>query len=500
MPYPISLETLILIGDCAQIAGLMLLILLISRKARLAPDQLHQFKEIMEEVCARVERAVREEIAGNREEMAYTLGQTREEIQNAVRNAGEIQNRTMLRFSETTETKIERFREGMEERFELIHSGTGRTLKSFNDSLLLALNKITEIQHRQLTAFSGQISHLTETNQQRIEQLRSAVEEKLAAIQENNARHLEQMRVTVDEKLQGALEKRITDSFRLVSERLEQVYRGLGEMQSLAAGVGDLKRVLTNVKTRGTWGEVQLGAMLAEVMAPDQYAANVATHQTGERVEYAIRLPGTGQGQSDEVVWLPIDAKFPLEDYQRLLEATDRSDIKSIEDASKQLESRIKSCAGDIRRKYINPPETTDFAILFLPIEGLFAEAIRRTGLCETLQQEYRIILAGPTTLWSILNSLQLGFRSLAIQKHSSQIWKLLAAVKTEWTKYGEVLEKVQKKIGEAAHTIDQAQVRTRAIGRKLKDVEELPLQEASAILNPPGITGKDQWEDIALE
>ena len=246
-------------------------------------------------------------------------------------------------------------------------------------------------------------------------------------------------------------------------------------------GVGDLKKVLTNVKTRGTWAEVQLGAMLEQMLNPDQFAANVATKDSGERVEFAITLPG--QGANEETVLLPIDAKFPIEDYHRLLEAQEKADMNGIELAAKQLENRVKACAKDIREKYLNPPRTTDFAIMFLPIEGLFAEVIRRDGLCEYIQRECRVVIAGPTTLWSILNSLQMGFRTLAIQKRSSEVWNLLAAVKTEWTKYGDLLDAVQKKINQASETIDQVKVRSRAIGRKLKDVQELPKSEASAAL-----------------
>ncbi len=281
-----------------------------------------------------------------------------------------------------------------------------------------------------------------------------------------------------------------------MSERLELVHRGLGEMQTLATGVGDLKKVLTNVKTRGTWGEVQLGALLAQVLNPDQFTANVATKNGGERVEFAIKLPGQG-ADGDESVWLPIDAKFPIEDYQRLIDAQERADSEGVEAAGKQLENRVKACAWDICGKYLNPPKTTDFGILFLPIEGLFAEVIRRTGLTDAIQRECRVVIAGPTTLWSILNSLQMGFRTLAIQQRSSEVWNLLAAVKAEWTKYGDFLDTVQKKLNQASDTIEKAKVRSRAVGRKLKDVQELPSGEAAALLSldapeGDGAAGKD--------
>jgi DNA recombination protein RmuC len=309
-------------------------------------------------------------------------------------------------------------------------------------------------------------------------------------MQIDNAKQLDQMRQTVDEKLQGTLDKRLGESFKQVSERLEQVHKGLGEMQTLATGVGDLKKVLTNVKTRGTWGEVQLGAMLEQILNPDQFASNVTTKDGGERVEFAIKLPGQS-AHKEESVWLPIDAKFPVEDYQRLIEAQENADVDGAEVAGKQLESRVKSCAWDICEKYLNPPRTTDFGILFLPIEGLFAEVIRRPGLTEVIQRECRVVIAGPTTLWSILNSLQMGFRTLAIQQRSSEVWNLLAAVKTEWKKYGDVLEAVQTKLHQASETIEKAKVRSRAVGRKLKDVQELPVGDATNLL-PPNVVEDD--------
>jgi DNA recombination protein RmuC len=315
-------------------------------------------------------------------------------------------------------------------------------------------------------------------------------------MQADNARQLETMRQTVDEKLQSTLEKRLGESFKQVSERLELVHKGLGEMQTLATGVGDLKKVLTNVKTRGTWGEVQLGALLEQVLTLDQFAANVATKGGGERVEFAIKLPGQGMDIQD-VVWLPIDAKFPIEDYQRLLDAQEAGDLAGVEAAGKQLESRVKACAGDICRKYLSPPQTTDFAILFLPIEGLFAEVIRRTNLTEAIQRQCRVVIAGPTTLWAILNSLQMGFRTLAIQKRSSEVWNLLASVKTEWAKYGDMLDAVQKKLLQASDTLDKAKTRSRAVGRKLQEVQELPPAEAAALLSLDilGDDGKEEGE-----
>jgi DNA recombination protein RmuC len=306
-----------------------------------------------------------------------------------------------------------------------------------------------------------------------LETVRSVVDLRLKQLQDDNSKQIDKMRATVDEKLQGTLEKRLGESFKLVSERLEQVHQGLGAMRQLASDVGGLQKVLANVKTRGGWGEVQLGALLEQVLTPDQYARNVRTREdSGENVEFAVRLPGDQNGSP---VWLPIDAKFPTEDYQRLLTAQEQGNMPAIEEAMKSLENQLKRSAKDICTKYINPPHTTDFAIMFLPTEGLYAEAIRRAGLVEQVQRDCRVVFAGPTTLAALLNSLQMGFRTLAIQKRSSEVWNLLSAVKTEFNKFGESLADVKTKLDQAARHVDNVAVRSRAITRKLRDVEELP-------------------------
>jgi DNA recombination protein RmuC len=329
----------------------------------------------------------------------------------------------------------------------------------------------------------ARLDKLNETTERRLGEVRETLEKQLKELQADNAGKLDQMRQTVDEKLQSTLETRLGESFKLVSERLEQVHRGLGEMQGLAAGVGDLKRVLGNVKTRGVFGEVQLAAILEQVLTPDQYAANVATRPgSNERVEFAIRLPGTG-GSADSHLWLPIDAKFPREDYERLLDAQERADADAATAAGAALERRLRDEAKTIAGKYIEPPHTTDFAILFLPIEGLYAEALRRGGLVDSLQRDHRIVVAGPTTLAATLNSLRMGFRTLAIEKRSSEVWQVLGAVKTEFGKFGEVLAKTRKKLSEAADVIDSAGVRTRAIERKLRSVESMEPGEARRLL-----------------
>jgi DNA recombination protein RmuC len=290
------------------------------------------------------------------------------------------------------------------------------------------------------------------------------------------------MRATVDEKLHATLEQRLGESFKQVAERLEQVHQGLGEMQGLARDVGSLNRVLTNVKTRGIFGEVQLAGLLEQVFTPQQYAANVETVPgSGARVEFAIRLPG--RGDDGTTLWLPIDAKFPREDYERLLDAQDRADPQAAEAAARAIEVRLKAEARTIREKYVAAPHTTDFAILFVPTEGLYAEALRRPGLVETLQREHRVSLTGPTTLLATLSSLQMGFRTLALEKRSAEVWQVLGAVKTEFGKFGDVLAKTKKKLSEAASTIDAAEVRTRAMARQLKGVESLPEAQVQALL-----------------
>jgi DNA recombination protein RmuC len=306
-----------------------------------------------------------------------------------------------------------------------------------------------------------------------LENVRSVVDVRLRQLQEDNAKQIDTMRATVDEKLQGTLEKRLGESFKLVSERLEQVHQGLGAMQQLASDVGGLQRVLTNVKTRGGWSEWQLGVLLEEMLTPDQFAKNMKTRDdTDERVEFAIKLPGD---ENSAPVWLPIDAKFPMEHYERLAAAQENGDTAAVETAMKTLEAQLKRCAKDICEKYINPPKTTDFALLFLPSEGLYAEAIRRIGLVQNVQRDCRVTFVGPTTLAALLNSLQMGFRTLAIQKRSSEVWNLLATVKTEFGKFGEALSAVKEKIDQASRKIEDVDIRSRAITKKLRAVEELP-------------------------
>jgi DNA recombination protein RmuC len=333
-----------------------------------------------------------------------------------------------------------------------------------------------------LARFGDQLNQLTQSNERRLEAVRATVEAKLEALRTDNMQKLEQMRATVDEKLQTTLEKRLGDSFQLVSDRLEQVHKGLGEMQTLATGVGDLKRVLTNVKTRGTWGETQLGMLLAEVLTPQQFEANVETVPgSNKRVEFAIRLPGRGDEGSP--CWLPVDAKFPLEHWQRLQDALDQADAAAADAARKALADFLRLQARTIRDSYVAPPHTTDFAILFVPTEGLYAEMMSRPGFADQLQREFRVTLTGPTNFLALLNSLQMGFRTLAIEQRSSEVWKTLALVKTEFAKFADVLAGIKKKLDEAGSSIEKAGVRTRAITRTLREVEALPDEEADRLL-----------------
>ncbi len=383
--------------------------------------RLRSLQEAQEKGLERLERELREELARGRREDAEEAFRDREE---------RAQSATLL--SQAVTTQVGQFGSAQSERLE---------------------------------AFARELNRFSLGLDERFERLKTTVENRLTAIQADNAGKLEEMRRTVDEKLHATLEQRLGESFKLVSERLEQVHRGLGEMQSLAAGVGDLKRVLSNVKTRGTWGEVQLSALLEQLLTADQFAANVATRpDSGERVDFAIRLPGKGDGA---VVWLPIDAKFPIEDYQRLIDAQERGEAALVEEASKAIEVRLKAEARSIRDKYVAPPHTTDFALLYLPTEGLYAEALRRPGLADTLQRDFRVSLAGPTTLAALLNSLQMGFRTLAIEQRSAEVWAVLGAVKTEFGKFGEALAHTRKKLDEASNSISKAETRTRQLSRR---------------------------------
>ncbi len=420
--------------------------------------------------AAALRQALGEEQRAARGELAAAMEQLRAGVQQQFVQLAAQQHQRIEGFG----TRLEQFTQRTDQRLESLRQGLADDARKARDEGAATLARFGELLGQRLV-------ELGQGNAARLTEMRGTLDAQLKALQEDNTRQLDAMRATVEEKLQHTLEARLGESFRLVSERLEQVHRGLGEMQGLAAGVGDLKRVLSNVKTRGTFGEVQLGALLEQILTPEQFAANVATLPgSAERVEFAVRLPG---GSDERPVWLPIDAKFPREDYERLLDAQERADAEAAHAAGAALERRVREEARRIRDKYVGPPHTTDFALLFLPTEGLYAEVIRRPGLFEALQRDLRVTVAGPTTLAALLNSLQMGFRTLAIEQRSSEVWVLLGAVKTEFAKFAGVLEKTKKKLDEAANSIDAAGVRTRAIERKLRAVESLDAARSQALL-----------------
>jgi len=423
----------------------------------------------------RVERELRNQVQttaqSTRQELSGNFGQFQQALAAQLTSVATIQNnqidsfaQQLAKLNEANASQLESMRQAITAQAQAGREEQSAALKRFGDTL------------------NQTLSTLTESNAQRMTEVRATLEAKIKDLQTDNGTRLEEMRRTVDEKLHATLEQRLGESFKLVSDRLEKVHQGLGEMQQLAIGVGDLKRVLTNVKTRGTWGEVQLGMLLEQVLTPDQYAKNVETVPgTGERVEFAIRLPGQDDG--GRPVWLPVDAKFPKEQYERLAEAAEYADSEGVATAGRELERAIRIEAKSISEKYLSPPLTTDFAIMFLPTEGLYAEVMRRPGLADELQRLCRVSIAGPSTLSALLNSLQMGFRTLALEKRSSEVWQVLGAVKTEFGKFGDVLAATRTTLERAAKNIEQAETRTRQMTRKLKSVEALPSETAQLLL-----------------
>ena len=373
-------------------------------------------------------------------------------------------------------------------------------LKATNEVLSKTLESMGKFQQAQLEGMTKQLKDLTDSNQSALDRIRCTFDARVKELQEGNEKKLEEMRKTVDEKLHETLEKRLGESFKLVSDRLEAVHKGLGEMQHLAIGVGDLKRVLVNVKARGTWAEVQLGAILEQILTPEQFGKNVRVKPDSlESVEYAVRLPGP-KDEPEACVWLPIDSKFPQEDYLRLQEAAEKADLSAIQAAADALARTVRSAAKDIHDKYISPPSTTDFGIMFLATEGLYAEVLRQPALVEDLQHRYRVVVAGPTTLAAILSSLRMGFQTLAIEQRAVEVWRVLGAIKTEFGKFGVILDKVKQQLDTASRTIEKTGVRSRAIERKLRSVETLPEPEALEILALPAASEDDDGDDLSME
>ncbi|MFZ6817328.1 DNA recombination protein RmuC [Undibacterium sp. Ji22W] len=475
-----STETILLIAIgivvCLQIALLLRKSGSDSTAQLLAlQTQLQQALNQQQQAQERTERGLREQVQSTaqatRQELGGNFTQFQQALAAQLTSVATLQNNQIDAFSqqlaklnETNAQQLEQMRQALIQQGQTARDEQGLSLKRFADTL------------------NQTLTSMTESNAQRMLEIRSTLEQKIQQLQADNAGKLEEMRKTVDEKLHATLEQRLGESFKQVSERLEKVHQGLGEMQQLAIGVGDLKRVLTNVKTRGTWGEVQLEMVLEQMLTPDQYAKNVETiPNSGERVEFAIKLPGKDDERAP--VWMPIDAKFPKEQYERLLDAAERADAEGVAQAGKELERAIRNEAKTIAEKYLSPPLTTDFAILFLPTEGLYAEVMRRPGLADELQRTHRVSISGPSTLSALLNSLQMGFRTLVLEKRSSEVWQVLGAVKTEFSKFGDVLAATKNALVKAADNIDKAEVRTRQMTRKLKLVEALPTDAAQSLL-----------------
>ena len=444
-----------------QVLGLLLVLWLLLRRPRATDDELAHRQAVTGAMAQQAQRIERVEIELRRE-VGENARSGRQEIQ-----------QTLATFQET-----------------LVRQGA-ETTRTQNAQIDAFAQQLVQLRTTLSDTLVRQLQDMSESNARRLAEVRTTLDGQLTQLQQSNAAKLDEMRATVDEKLQSTLQARLGESFKQVAERLEQVHKGLGEMQTLAQGVGDLKHLLTNVKTRGMFGEAQLAALLEQVFAPDQYATQVAT-RPGSRnvVDFAIRMPG--RSLDGEPCWLPIDAKFPNEDYERLLEAQQRADLEGAEAAARGLEQRIKLEAKSMADKYLEPPHTTDFAILFLPTEGLYAEVLRRPGLMEVLQREYRVTLAGPTTLMAMLNSLQMGFRTLALEKRSSEVWQVLGAVKTEFGKFGDVLAKVKSQTQTVLNTLDSAETRSRAMNRALKTVEALPQDRARQVLPLDAADGSD--------
>ncbi len=462
MRLEVTLAVLALILSAITVV-LVLIVMIRMEKFKAAPD----VQPLIEQIRVALEmsdKSIKDDLQRTRNDL---LNLTKE-------NRGEL-NTTIMQLSQQFVQDAKANRDELSAALGKLNQQINLDSKANRDEISQSLKTFSD-------TMSNRLQELIGTQQNQFEVLRASIEDKLGKIQKDNSEKLEQMRITVDEKLHDTLEKRLGDSFKIVSERLELVQKGLGEMQNLASGVGDLKRVLTNVKMRGVLGEIQLESLLEQLLTPEQYEKNYKPNpRRDEIVEFAIRLPG--RDEDNQSVFLPIDAKFPIEDYQRLLDAFEAADLVAIDTAQKNMAAIIKSCARDIRDKYIKPPMTTDFALLFLPFEGLYAEVLRNPGLFETVQREYHVIITGPTTIAAILNSLQLGFRTLAIEKRSSEVWKLLSAIKKDFGTFGDILEKTQKKLQEAGNVIEKASHRSKQIQRRLNKVQDLPAEETKDIL-----------------
>jgi DNA recombination protein RmuC len=395
----------------------------------------------------------------------------------------------------TFDVRVRELQQGNEQKVGEMRQEVSDRLKSSSDTLSTTLEGMGKAQQAQLEVMTKQLKELSESNQSALDRMRDTFDSRVKELQEGNEKKLDEMRKTVDEKLHETLEKRLGESFKLVGDRLEAVHKGLGEMQGLAAGVGDLKRVLTNVKVRGTWAEVQLGAILEQILTPQQYETNVRVKaDSSEAVEYAVRLPGP-KDEPGACVWLPIDSKFPQEDYLRVQEAAEEGNPAAVQKATDALARAVRVAAKNVHEKYIHPPNTTDFGIVFLATEGLYAEVLRQPALVNDLLHRYRVVVAGPTTLAAILSSLRMGFQTLAIEQRAGEVWKVLSAVKTEFGKFGQVLDKVRRQLSSASRTVEETGARTRAMERRLRSVQQLPDEEATRLLELPTPTEHSEVE-----
>lgn len=508
---------LLIILTIAVIMNIIIVAIIVSRKKFTVEESSETLEELtlIKNEIKHFDTLIRDEFERNRSENQKSFRENREELSNSFKTLSETLINTLEIQSKAEKEQFEIFSGNLDKLVskteennkklseQLLSMGTenrkelSESLKSFENKFTENVKDFNELQKQKFDDLIAKQETIKKDIENNLKEIRETVENKLNSIREDNSNKLEEMRKTVDEKLQESVEKRFNESFKLINERLESVHKGLGEMQSLATGVGDLKKVLTNVKTRGTFGEVQLGAILEQFLSPQQYIKNDHPDSENDRrvVEYSIKLPGK---ENNESILLPIDSKFPIEDYHRLLDAYEK-ETESVESLSVQLNKTVEKCAKDIHEKYIKPPTTTDFAILFVPTEGLYAEILRRPGFTERIQEKYRVVIVGPTNLVAFLNSLQMGFRTLEVQKRSSEVWEILAAVKTEFSRFGSLLDKTKKKLQETANVIDDAGVRSRAIANKLKKVEALPKDKAIAILGEEIAFEEDEDKEIEI-
>jgi DNA recombination protein RmuC len=493
-------EILLLLGLCCAAAVVVLAVIILVRLSKLpqviAKEVRDELRVNREEARA-AERDLREEVSSGLKSTNEALFNTLDSLGRGQQSQLEGMTKQLKELIEsdrgaldhirgTLDSRVKELQEGNEKELGQMRKQASDGMKELQENLSRSLESVNKSQQSQLEGMTKQLKELIESNRGALDHIRGTLDSRVKELQEGNEKKLDEMRKTVDEKLHDTLEKRLGDSFKLVSERLEAVHKGLGEMQGLATGVGDLKRVLTNVKTRGTWAEYQLGDILGQILTPEQYGKNVHVKEgSSEKVEYAIKLPGP-RDDPKACVWLPIDSKFPQEDYRRLQEAAERADHNGVQLAIDALIRVIRAAAKDIRDKYLNPPNTTDFGIMFLATEGLYAEVLRQPAFVEELQQQHRVVLAGPTTLAAILNSLRMGFQTLAVEQRAVEVWRVLGAVKTEFGKFGEVLDKVKRQLNTAGQTIAETGIRTRAMERKLRSVEQLSEAETAQILTLP--------------